>query len=760
MKSQVVYRASFYAMLAVASMVLVGDWTADRTGPAYPIMVVAAGIAAFFLVDRARLLLLPRQLGDALGVATLAYFYYEYQSDESELTRALGHWLIHLQIIKYFLAKTSRDDWVLFLLGLTQVLIGAVVNQSDQIGAWIFLWAMLAVWVLGQFFLQREARRAIAIVADLAAGDEPALSAADCYPGLYDLRYAVDTVRVMISTLALGGLIFLALPRQSSAVRSPSGAPLARHLTGFDDEVKLGQLGEILENDSVVMTVELSDAEGRTLNPERELLWRGATLLRYEKTRWLRQSQRPTETIESAAIIRPGRINRQIHQRIKLEPIDMSMLFALRPIESWGTKTASAPSMNPLDGTLTRPDTRGGTYDYTVVSRADPDAIQVGEAPPSFARHEQMLSMHQKLKAALRPIALKVVAGLPEGKDRTSVAARAHALEAYLRDSGLFSYSLKMAVVDPNLDPVEDFLLNRRQGHCEYFASALALLLRSIDIPSRIVNGFKGGDWNDITQTLNVRQKHAHSWVEAYAGVETFTSMDRPEKDVPVWITLDPTPADQRDQSIAQVGGVAGNFRSITDVFRHIWVFYIVGYDGDRQNRILYEPMRQLYQEMRRQYMRLGRFVRGLFAALFHFRDPRALISVRGFFASFTILVAVLGFWILGAWLVRRWLGWLRGPGSDSASWSAGVLFYRRLAQMLAAYRLERGQAETQREFAARAAQFLSARGPATAPLADTPRMVVDAFYSVWFGQLELDPKALEELDLRLDQLEVALKNP
>ena len=90
-----------------------------------------------------------------------------------------------------------------------------------------------------------------------------------------------------------------------------------------------------------------------------------------------------------------------------------------------------------------------------------------------------------------------------------------------MRDSGRFSYSLHMEVKDSSLDPVEDFLVNRKEGHCEYFASALALLLRSIDIPARVVNGFKGGDWNDLTQTMNVRQKHAHSWVEAYVGDES-----------------------------------------------------------------------------------------------------------------------------------------------------------------------------------------------------------------------------------------------
>ena len=137
--------------------------------------------------------------------------------------------------------------------------------------------------------------------------------------------------------------------------------------------------------------------------------------------------------------------------------------------------------------------------------------------------------------------------------------------------------------IDPSLDPVEDFLVNRKEGHCEYFASALALLLRSIDIPSRMVNGFKGGDWNELTQTMNVRQKHAHSWVEAYAGLGRRIGSRSGSPSIRL-------PSTERQESIAQVGGLAGNFRPLTDLIRHIWVFYIVGYDGDRQDRLLYTP--------------------------------------------------------------------------------------------------------------------------------------------------------------------------
>ena len=120
--------------------------------------------------------------------------------------------MIYLLLIKCFLPKTAEDDWVLFLLGLTQVLIGSVANQGDMLGVWLFLWAMLAVWVLGLFFLQREARRfeteptAVAL-SSRSASDDP-------YRGLFDLPYVAASLRVLSLTLLLGSFFFLLLPRQ------------------------------------------------------------------------------------------------------------------------------------------------------------------------------------------------------------------------------------------------------------------------------------------------------------------------------------------------------------------------------------------------------------------------------------------------------------------------------------------------------------------------------------------------------------------
>ena len=754
MNSYLVYRASFYLMLFVATMALSGDNPEGQYAKLLGLVVAVAGGVAFYTVDRNRIRPLPRQLANVLAVATLVVLYFEYQLDDTQRIAALAHWLVYLQLIKYFLPKTAEDDWFLFLLGLMQVLIGSVVNPSDHVGAWLFLWAMLAVWVLGQFSLQREAHRFSAARPPKAGERVGAYrefqgSPVDPYRGLFDLPYAAVTVRVLFTTLALGGLIFLVLPRHAGATRTQSGAPMARHLTGFDDEVQLGQLGEILENDSVVMTIELTDERGDPTRPDDEALWRGVTMLKYEHGKWHRQTK-GTQMVVGFKTDPHLRERKLIRQRIKLEPIDSPTLFGIRPILN-ASSVSHTPALSTNDGTLFRSDALSGEFDYEVVSDRLTDIAQPHETPPS-TEDSAFLLMPDDLRARLRLIAEPIVAGI-NPKGREGITARARALTAYLRDSREFSYTLQMEVKDPKLDPVEDFLVNRKAGHCEYFASALALLLRSVNIQSRIVNGFKGGDWNDLTETLNVRQKHAYSWVEAYIGRTS-------PNNEPVWITLDPTPVQERQRSIAQVGGLAGNFRPLTDSIRHIWVFYVVGYDRDRQDRLIYGPMRTIAREIKDQYVRIGQWLRMWFKRLFHFQDISAFISLRGFFVSFIVLSVAAGLAILLYRLTLRVLVWLRGPTADATSLTLGTLFYRRLAQMLAEIDLQRSPTETQGEFALRAHNFLTAQGPQSNPVANVPREVVEAFYRIRFGHLELDPDYLEALNGRLDALELRLKSP
>jgi transglutaminase-like putative cysteine protease len=741
MKFQAIYRASFYLMLTFATLVLSIDATDDNPfAMLYPLVVGVASILAFVTVDRNPRLALSREAANWLAIGTLIPSVLEWQYDENLLLLAAAHWLVYLQLVKMFLPKSVEDDWFLFLLGLVEVLVGGVMSQSDKVGVALFAWALLSLWVLILFALHREALRMEG--APMGSPSGVLEDRSEPYLGLLDGPFAFSTARVAAITLALGGLIFLATPRRTSMGSSQSTGITGKHLTGFDDEIKLGELGEILENDSPVMSVEIADRKGDTVigNATSEYRWRGVSMDWYEGGRWTRSQLRDngytfghTEKWKDFRIVR---------QWIKLEPTDSKVLFALRPICN-ADAADKRLSLNESDGTLFRAEPRATTFDYSVDSLEGSGVPQPGEHYPSELYLRRLVSIPPALKRQLRPLALAQVKELPE----TDRKGRAEVIEHYLRDSGEFQYSLVMEHLDPSLDPVEDFVFNRKAGHCEYFASALTLMLRSIDIPARMINGFKGGDYNAIARVTTVRQKHAHSWVEAL--VDRTKDSDQ----FPVWVTLDPTPSEQRNASVAKVGGIANNFYQVTDFVRYIWVFYVVGFNSDRQDRFLYRPIRDLIKEAERGFSLMGEAVR----RWLHFPSFESFFSLRGFLVSFAALLLIVALVRLATWLVRRILRRFSGPKNEDLPGMAGIQFYRRLLRLLAEYGLDRPPAETPLEFARRAAVFLSGHGSGTEAVADVPALVVDAFYQIRFGEHTIREDDFDRVTARLDALEAHL---
>ena len=228
------------------------------------------------------------------------------------------------------------------------MLVGVVISQSDRVGLLMFSWAFLTLWVLSLFSLHRDSLRYRSIASPIFSASpseprdsvrsgssaDPVLSTStssisdEAYPGLLDIPFVLSGIRVTALTLALGGVIFLAMPRRGTATRLSRGSdPVAGHLTGFDDEVQLGQLGEILENDSVVMSIELFDEEQQRIKPKDESLWRGVTMSRYEEGRWYREDK-GYSTLPHDVPSAPH----TIQQTIKLEATDSPVLFGLRPV--------------------------------------------------------------------------------------------------------------------------------------------------------------------------------------------------------------------------------------------------------------------------------------------------------------------------------------------------------------------------------------------------------------------------------------------
>ena len=148
---------------------------------------------------------------------------------------------------------------------------------------------------------------------------------------------------------------------------------------------------------------------------------------------------------------------------------------------------------------------------------------------------------------------------------------KAVAIETYLRTK--FGYTLQLPRTVPT-DPVANFLFERKQGHCEYFASSMAVMLRALGIPSRVVNGFRTGEFNDLTSQYLVRASNAHSWVEAY-----FPGYG--------WISFDPTPA---APALTRTGWSRGML--YLDAMASFWREWVINYDAGHQYNLGREATR------------------------------------------------------------------------------------------------------------------------------------------------------------------------
>jgi hypothetical protein len=136
---------------------------------------------------------------------------------------------------------------------------------------------------------------------------------------------------------------------------------------------------------------------------------------------------------------------------------------------------------------------------------------------------------------------------------------------------GEYRYTIRNLPVSER--PLEAFLFEHREGNCEYFASALTILLRMSGIPARMVGGYRGGYYQEAGGFYTVPQQNAHVWVEAL-------------RDGREWVRLDPTPASAETFSGTEGKGIFFRVRLVLDVFRYSWDVFVVDYDLRRQMRL------------------------------------------------------------------------------------------------------------------------------------------------------------------------------
>jgi transglutaminase-like putative cysteine protease len=269
-------------------------------------------------------------------------------------------------------------------------------------------------------------------------------------------------------------------------------------------------------------------------------------------------------------------------------------------------------------------------------------------------------------------------------------------------DAGL-TYSTVAKRDRPDLDPVEDFLFHSKVGHCQQFASALVLMLRSQGIPTQLVHGFRGCEGQGAGRYL-VRHEHAHVWGEALVWRP---KPGEPGKRVWHWLSVDPSPTGP-----APADAGVGWWESAMTRGRLAFNQYFLQYDPDQRDRLLSDA------------------VRGL-------RRPPVLAGLAA------VVVAVLA----GVALRKRQTRVVAaGEPSGPARW------FDRLTAALAPYGFVPEPGDTPREFADRAAAALR-HHPATAAFAEVPTAWAAAYYETRFGGVELTDGRRSELEASLAEL-------
>ncbi len=534
-------------------LIFTGFGTLASTGRldlATVLIVTASLLYRGFVLARRRRVILSERWTNLLTIACVAF----YIGDAFVISRAfLGatvHLVLFVMLVRLFSAQRDRDHYFLAVLSFLMVLAAAVLTVDST-----FLFALAGFILL--------AVAALILMEMMHSLQKAAVLARDSY--MQDphrkLSFAIAGISpVLLALILAGGAgIFFLLPRISVGFMS-SQAGSNEITTGFSDRVDLGRIGEIQQSKAVLMHMQI---DGDTFGAFAPKL-RGITLTTFDGHTWSHVSGKRTLTRGpdgrfSLNLRAPSPIStsRGIHYRVTMEPFVSEVFFLLerpRSLEGNYRVVAEDADADVFDVDPEHPVTRYEA-DSDIGPGAAPRANRTDDHPDHLRPYLQL----PRLDPRIRPLAENITA------NATNSFARAAALESYLRSH--YGYTLRLSDSRPT-DPVADFLFNRKKGHCEYFASSMAIMLRSIGIPSRLVNGFSGGEFNDITSQYVIRASDAHSWVEAYIPGEG-------------WTAFDPTPSGD-----PQVHSAWERVSLYMDALSSFWREWIINYDLGHQLRL------------------------------------------------------------------------------------------------------------------------------------------------------------------------------
>jgi transglutaminase-like putative cysteine protease len=588
------------------------------------------------------------------------------------------HLMLFAALVRLYSARTNRDFAFLAVLAFTCMLASAILTVETSFLITLAIFLALAV----STFVALEIRRSAA-----GAVSPPFLPGS---PMAHQLNRAlgITSVLVAVSALLIGGFLFFLIPRFTTGYLSALNLQPGL-MTGFSDNVTLGEIGKIKQSSAVVMRIHVEGDPGRAA----EVHWRGIVLTDFDGKRWFTPahdqvvlSPNPDGEFRFVGLPLPSGDFNPLRYTVLMEPVATDAVFV-------------APRLEVLRGRFTNESERAGSslqHGYLLVDKT-------GSLSNPFHNDTKVRYEGLSMLAVIPPVQLRKAGAtypdeitnlylqLPELDPRVKQLAqkitenshneydRAANIERYLKTHYAYTLDLSGPKTD---DPLAYFLFTRRAGHCEYFAAAMTVMLRDLGIPARYVGGFLPGEYNDLGGDYIVRASDAHTWVEAY-----FPAYG--------WITFDPTPPGNGKRN-----GFFSRLALYWDWFQFAWSEWVINYDFGHQvnlarnlqstSRNWSDHTQHYYREKQRQAIRL-------LMALDHRTEasPYFLPGVLAFLIA--LLIYMRGRPLIG-YLIARWRVRARRGGNLTASLAS--LEYREMLRLLEKRGWKKSPSQTALEFA------------------------------------------------------------
>jgi protein-glutamine gamma-glutamyltransferase len=593
------------------------------------------------------------------------------------MLQATVHLVLFTAVIKVFSARTYRDFAYLSTLSFLMMLSSAILTVGTLYLICFTFYLLFAISTFASYEIKRSAEAAVRRAEGPYATPSRNRSA-------IEKALMSSTVALAVGIVALASVLFFVIPRFRTGYLMGLGAD-RENITGFSETVNLGDIRKILRSNAVVMRIVVQGDARRFTGVK----WRGMALNSFDGTRWYNDNT--AQTIVQPAYVTPARernfilvpsqgsrggMARPVEYRVLLSPVSTDVMFAAAVPRRLSARVRYL-NVDQTDS-LHNPQHGYAPFGYDVVS-------DIGLPSPALLRNASgempselrlvYLTLPQKLNPQIAELAHQLTASAGNNYDR------AFAVQNYLRDN--FGYSLNPPSIEPD-DPIGSFLFKSKQGYCEYFAAAMVLMLRSVEVPARLVNGFQTGTFNRLGGDFIVRARDAHSWVEVF-----FPGYG--------WVPFDPTPPDPNPVA----GGEWGGLEDYYDAMNLFWNEWVINYDFVHQVQLARQfdnDSRKLQQDYRRRMRD------------FRYTLIRHATRLEDWLVSHKLLVLVFMLAVMAALMLEgkhltleelRFLwAWKFQEGAIALGPREAAFTYQRFLKIMAKKGFRKPPSQTPREFA------------------------------------------------------------